>query len=66
MIPAIWTDGKRELKGEYRYVWSSDCFVIHLDSVDRITGQTRSFITHNDTPEWGKWKLKKKDEVPSS
>ncbi len=54
---ATWANGKRRIEGEWDYVWNGDVFVIQLYSKDRITGQNRRVLTHNDTPEWGNWKL---------
>lgn len=52
---AVWTNGKKKVKGEWTYNWSSDTFTIKLDGKDEITGRERIFTTSNDVPEWGKW-----------
>lgn len=57
MHRATWTNGKRSITGWWIYQWAAQRFYIELDSRDRITGQPRSFVTDNDTPEWGRWKL---------
>lgn len=57
MKQAIWTNGKRSLKGTYSYNWASDYFLIELESRDRITGRLRVFRVRGDKPEWGNWKL---------
>ena len=54
---AKWGNGKRIVEGHWQYNWSSDTFTIWLDQKDRTTGQDKIFTTHNDTPEWGNWKL---------
>ncbi len=54
---ATWTNGKQRVTGRWVYIWSRDVFLICLDGVDEITGRPRKFETHNDSPEWGKWKL---------
>lgn len=60
MPEATWTNGKTELKGRWQYNWGSYTFTIEIDKKDPITGsRTRNFTTHNDTPEWGKYKLKR-------
>jgi hypothetical protein len=53
----LWRNGKRTLTGSWSYYRPADRFDIWLDSKDRITGQNRHISTHNDTPEWGNWKL---------
>ena len=56
-----WKNGKKTVTGIWLYNWSADTFSIILDSKDSITGQQRSFTTCNDTPEWGNWKLVRKE-----
>lgn len=53
---ATWTDGETTVTGEWEFYWPSDAFYIYLDAKDPITGRTRSFTTHGDTPDWGKFK----------
>lgn len=60
---ATWINGKRKVTGRWRYNWASDSFTIWLDSRDRITGEHRVIVTHNDTPEWGNWKRIKEQET---
>lgn len=60
---ATWSNGKRTLTGRWRYEWARDRFIIHLDSIDKITGQHRQVVTYNDTPEWGKWKRVPKETI---
>ena len=52
-----WTTGKTTITGWWCYNWASRTFLVLLDSVDRITGEQRRLLVHNDTPEWGRWKL---------
>lgn len=52
-----WTDGKITVWGEWEYQWSSDRFLIVLDSRDPITGEQRRMVVSGDMPEWGKFKL---------
>jgi hypothetical protein len=47
---AVWKNGKKTATGTWRYVWSSDTFVIVLASGTR-------HIVKNDRPEWGNWKI---------
>lgn len=55
---AKWSNGKTTITGTWQYVWSRDVFVIRLDGRDPVTNIRRApFETHNDSPEWGKWKL---------
>jgi hypothetical protein len=55
MKTAKWTDGKTTLNGWWEYNWQSDSFFIILE---KTRGHAeRRFRTHNDTPEWGKYKL---------
>ena len=53
---ATWANGKRRVTGAWRYVWSSDRFVIELDTRDRVTGGNKRVVVGGDTPEWGNWK----------
>lgn len=59
---ATWTNGKREITGRHSYYRPSDRFDIVLDSVDPITGRQRELSVHGDTPEWGRWELKREAE----
>ena len=54
---ATWINGKRTVTGHWKYYWPSDVFIINLDSIDKITGEKKRLMVHNDTPEWGNWKL---------
>lgn len=56
---ATWKNGKQIITGSWKYAESSECFCIILDTKDRITGENKSFITYNDKPEWGNWKISK-------
>jgi len=58
---AKWTDGKTIITGEWEYRRSCDNFAVRLDSTDPITGRQRMFVVYDDTPEWGKFKLIKKE-----
>lgn len=61
MGEATWVNGKKRVSGRWSYYRPSDVFVIELDQRDRITGsRSKIFTTHNDTPEWGNWKILKK------
>lgn len=51
-----WSNGKRTLSGWWEYNWQSDSFLIILE---KTRGHSeRRFRTYNDSPEWGKYKLK--------
>jgi len=63
---AIWKNGRKTLRGRWRYYWAGDYFIIHIDGKDNVTGRSREpFLCYNDSPEWGKWKLqrKKKEKI---
>ena len=58
MHKAVWSNGKRLVHGWWEYNWQADRFLIILDQRDRTTGaKQKSLTTHNDKPEWGKFKL---------
>jgi len=60
MHKARWTNGKRTVSGWWEYIWQSDRFFIIIDQRDRTTGASqKTLTTHNDTPEWGNFKLVK-------
>lgn len=46
----VWSNGKRTLRGRWRYDWAKDRFFVRLSS-------GRSFAVYGEHPEWGKWKL---------
>ena len=48
---ANWTKNGRTIQGVYRYIWSSDRFVVQA-------GRFRRIIS-GDLPEWDGWKLSK-------
>lgn len=54
---ATWTNGKHKVSGLWRYIWSSDVFVIDLDTKDRITGVGKRVVVRGERPEWGNWKM---------
>lgn len=59
MKAAIWTNGKKTVSGFWEYYPPSDIFIIKLNTRERISGLPIKFTTSNDTPEWGKWELKR-------
>lgn len=63
--PAVWTNGKRTITGRWAYYWPSDVFDIWLDKRDPLTGEDRYIQADGDTPEWGKWKLVRKEIAPT-
>lgn len=54
---AVWTNGKRIVKGRWSYYRPGDYFTIELDQRDRTTGaRTKVFRAYGDKPEWGKFR----------
>lgn len=58
---AVWTNGKKSITGNWIYYRHNDRFFISLDSKDPITGRRRELAVAGDHPEWGKWKLVRKE-----
>jgi hypothetical protein len=54
---ATWKNGKKKLTGKWAYIWSSETFVIYLNSTDSVTGTQRTIVVGGDHPEWGNWKI---------
>jgi hypothetical protein len=60
MREAVWTKGKRTVKGRYSYNRAGDFFYVEVDMKDPLTGSNhRSFTVYDDTPEWNGWKLQR-------
>lgn len=62
MEDGIWVNGKKTVTGKWCYNWGSDTFTIRLNSKDSITGESKCFRVTGDTPEWGNWKLQRKEK----
>lgn len=57
MEEAVWINGKRTVKGRWKYYRPGDFFTIELDQRDRTTGaRTKTFRVYGEAPEWGNWK----------
>jgi hypothetical protein len=57
MKKGTWRNGKKKVTGWWRYRWAAERFDIVLDSIDPITGTSRTLCVSGDSPEWGNWKL---------
>lgn len=55
---ASWTNGKETVTGKWAYIYESDSFFISLKN-----GETRR--TYRDEPEWGSFKLIRKNNEAS-
>ena len=48
--------GKKIITGSWEYYRPGDFFRIYPDGVDDLGNARATIITHEDAPEWGRWK----------